>query len=130
MVSYATVGSNNLKAARSFYDRLLGSIGIKPLFEHPSGGQVYGADGKMTFAVLGPYDGTPATAGDGTMIGFALGSPEAVNTLHALAVQLGGRDEGRPGKRGGDGSPFYMGYFRDLDGNKISAFHVEGNLSS
>ena len=128
MVSYATVGSNNLQGARRFYDRLLGSVGIKPLFEHPSGGQVYGADGKITFAVLGPYDGMPATAGNGTMIGFALGSPEAVASFHALAIQLGGTDEGRPGKRGGDSSPFYMSYFRDLDGNKISAFYVEGVL--
>ncbi|VWX50637.1 VOC family protein [Novosphingobium sp. 9U] len=129
MVSYATVGSNNLKAARSFYDHLLGSIELKPLFEHPSGGQVYGANGKITFAVLGPYDGMPATVGNGTMIGFALGSAEAVDAFHALAVQLGGRDEGWPGKRGGDSSPFYMSYFRDLDGNKISAFHVEGTVA-
>lgn len=128
MVSYATVGSNNLQAARRFYDSLLELIGIKPLFEHPSGGQVYGAEGKMTFAVLGPYDGTAATVGNGTMIGFALQSSKAVDSFHALAVALGGRDEGRPGKRGGDGSPFYMSYFRDLDGNKISAYYVEGTL--
>ena len=71
----------------------------------------------------------PATAGNGTMIGLGLRSPQAVDSFHALAVQLGGRDEGQPGKRGGAGSPFYMSYFRDLDGNKISAFYVEGTLA-
>ena len=128
MVSYATVGSNDLQAAREFYDLLLGSIGIKPLFEHPSGGQVYGADGMMTFGVVGAYDGAAASPGNGTMIGFALESPKAVDAFHALAVALGGGDEGLPGKRGGDGSPFYMSYFRDLDGNKLTGYYVEGVL--
>ena len=30
-------------------------------------------------------------------------------------------DEGAPGDRGGI---FYAGYFRDLDGNKLNAFHL------
>ena len=30
-----------------------------------------------------------------------------------------GADEGAPGVRGGG---FYVGYFRDLDGNKLNAF--------
>ncbi len=40
-VSYMTVGSNRLEAAKAFYDALLGSIGMKGVYEHPSGGRLY-----------------------------------------------------------------------------------------
>ena len=36
------------------------------------------------------------------------------------ALELGGTDEGAPGRRGGEKGP-YIGYFRDLDGNKLNA---------
>ena len=52
-VSYHTVGSNRLPEAKTFYDALLGSIGMKGMFEHPSGGRLYGARDKGVFAVLG-----------------------------------------------------------------------------
>src|SRR3546814_5383941 len=51
-----------------------------------------------------------------------LGSRENVDKIHAKALALGGKDEGAPGVRGGN---FYGGYFRDLDGNKLVAFHME-----
>ena len=41
---YVTVGSNRLADAKAFYDALLGSAGIRPLWEHPSGGRIYGTD--------------------------------------------------------------------------------------
>jgi predicted lactoylglutathione lyase len=42
-----------------------------------------------------------------------------VDRLHALALRLGGADEGAPGLRDEN---FYAAYFRDLDGNKLTAF--------
>jgi predicted lactoylglutathione lyase len=45
-----------------------------------------------------------------------------VDRLHALALSLGGSDEGPPGPRGGG---FYAAYFRDPDGNKLNAFVME-----
>jgi len=120
-LGYCTVGSNRLEAAKAFYDALLGSAGITPLFDHPSGGRVYGEGGKLSFGVLGPYDGQPATAGNGAMVAFSFASPDEVDAFHAKALALGGVDEGAPGERG---PGFYFSYFRDLDGNKLCAFHV------
>ena len=120
-VSYATVGSNCLEAAKAFYDELLGSAGITPAFEHPSGGRVYGRDGGFCFCVLGPYNGDPASVGNGVMIAFSFDSREEVDAFHAKALALGGADEGAPGLRA---PTFYFSYFRDLDGNKLCAFHV------
>lgn len=44
-LGYVTVASNNLGEARRFYDALLSSAGIRPLWEHPSGGRIHGNDG-------------------------------------------------------------------------------------
>ncbi len=120
-LGYATVGSNDLARAKAFYDALLEVAGLEPLFEHPSGGRVYGRDGAFVFGVLGPYNREPATAGNGTMIGFRCDSRAEVDSIHAKAIALGGRDEGAPGFRA---PSFYMSYFRDPDGNKLCAYWV------
>jgi catechol 2,3-dioxygenase-like lactoylglutathione lyase family enzyme len=119
-LSYITVGSNDLEKARAFYDDLLGSIGMKPLFEHPSGGRLYRGDGCM-FGVLGPYDGNPACIGNGMMGGFSFDTVEEVDAFHAKAIALGGADEGAPGARM---PKAYFAYFRDLDGNKLCGYKI------
>lgn len=118
-LAYATVGSNRLEEAKAFYDALFASAGILPLFEHPSGGRVYGKDGVLTFGVLAPYNAEPATIGNGTLLAFRFDTPAEVDAFYAKALELGGTDEGPPGKRG---PQLYMSYFRDLDGNKLCAF--------
>jgi catechol 2,3-dioxygenase-like lactoylglutathione lyase family enzyme len=117
-VGYFTVGSNRLEEAKAFYDALLGSIGMKPRFEHPSGGRLYGGNGTH-FAVLGPYDGQPATVGNGTLGGFNFDTREEVAAFHAKALSLGAANEGDPGERGPGA---YFAYFRDLDGNKLCGY--------
>ncbi|WP_336964218.1 VOC family protein [Sphingobium aquiterrae] len=119
VMSYATVGSNRLEGAKAFYDALLGGVGMTPMFEHPSGGRVYGREGTINFAVLGPFDRAPATVGNGAMFAFGCDTRAEVDAFHAHALQLGGTDEGAPGARGPD---WYFCYVRDLDGNKLCAF--------
>ena len=53
------------------------------------------------------------------MVSLACADPEQVQALHARALELGAKDEGAPGPRGGG---FYAAYFRDLDGNKLAGF--------
>ena len=118
-LAYCTVGSNQLPEAKAFYDVLLGTIAMRPVFEHPSGGRVYGGEGVPNFAVLGTFDGKPATAGNGSMFAFSFASPAEVDAFHAKALSLGGTDEGAPGERA---PGMYFSYFRDLDGNKLCAF--------
>ena len=74
--------------------------------------------------MITPYDGKPATVGNGTMVAIVVDSPDKVHALHAKALELGGANEGDPGPRGGS---FYAGYFRDLDGNKLNAFCMVGS---
>jgi catechol 2,3-dioxygenase-like lactoylglutathione lyase family enzyme len=120
-LGHGCVGSNDLAKAKAFYDALFGSAGVTPLFEHPSGGRVYGKDGNLFFVVLGAYDKKPATVGNGSMHTFRFDTRAEVDAFHAKALALGGADEGAPGERA---PKFYMSYFRDIDGNKLCAFNL------
>ncbi|MGE0774379.1 MAG: VOC family protein [Sphingomonadaceae bacterium] len=123
-VAVTAVGSNDIRKAMAFYDELLAVIGLGTAMEHPSGGRMYGSGfGSTMFCVLPPFDGQPATIGNGSMVSFACDSPGQATAMHAKALSLGGKDEGAPGQRGGEDSPIFAAYFRDLDGNKICAFH-------
>ncbi|MCW8865458.1 MAG: VOC family protein, partial [Colwellia sp.] len=68
-----------------------------------------------------PFDGEPASNGNGTMVAFTLSSVNKVNEIFSMALKLGASSEGKPGERK-DGA-YYGAYFRDLDGNKIAIFH-------
>lgn len=120
-LAYAVVGSNNLEEAKKFYDRLLLSIGLTSVFEHPSGGRIYGRDGEISFGVLGPFDGSPASVGNGSMVGFSFESNHDVSEFYNLAIKLGALDDGPPGERA---PGVFFAYFRDLDGNKICGYKI------
>ncbi len=121
MIGYITLGTNDLERACNFYDALLGSIGETRIFEL-DGFTAWGTTmDKASLAVTPPFDGNPATVGNGVMAAMLMPSKEAVDALYAKAMELGAADEGAPGQRG---EGFYAGYFRDLDGNKLNAFFM------
>ena len=120
MIGYVTLGTNDLPRAAAFYDALLGEIGVKRLMETEK--FIFFGTGmdKPALTLIKPFDGSPATVGNGTMVALVSDSKDKVNALHHKAMALGGKDEGAPGPRGDGG--FYAAYFRDLDGNKLAAF--------
>jgi hypothetical protein len=120
-LGYATVGSNRLRQAQVFYDALFGPVGIVPMFEHASGGPADSNEGALFFGVPGPYDGKPATVGNGSMSAFRFDGREHVDALQARALELGGADEGAAGERA---PKMHFSYLRDLDGNKLCAFNL------
>ena len=129
MIGYVTLGTNDIAAARAYYDALLGSIGASRLMEFPDdvgGFTLWGTGwGKPGIALTRPYNRQPAVAGNGNMVAVVMDSRDKVDAFHALALELGGSDEGPPGLRGPEGpQAFYGGYFRDPEGNKICAYRV------
>ncbi len=126
MVAVAAMfGSNDIEKAKRFYDAVLSTVGFVPLFEHGSGGRIYGTPDKgPMLSVVRPFNGQAASAGNGTMASLMCDSREQVAAIHAKAMELGGRDEGAPGPRVGGGTEVYAAYFRDLDGNKICAICI------
>ena len=121
MIGYATLGSNDFEAAKTFYDAVLGELGGKRTMTMDRM-QGYGSvGGGAMLAICKPYDGQPATVGNGVMISLAAPSRDLVDKTYATALANGAKDEGAPGLRGGE---FYGAYFRDLDGNKLCVFKV------
>jgi len=119
MIGYVTLGTNDLPRAAAFYDALLAEIGAKRMMELDRG-IIWGvAADKPSLGILKPFDGNPATVGNGVMVALAVDSREKVARVHKKALELGGKDEGPVGPRG---EGFYAGYFRDLDGNKLDVF--------
>jgi len=124
MIGYVTLGTNDLAKAVTFYDQLFASIGAGRFLETETFVAWATSPDKAGLSVTVPFNGEPATAGNGTMVAIQLDSPEQVDVFYQKAMELGATDEGLPGLRG-ELSGFYAGYFRDLDGNKLNAFHLD-----
>ena len=121
MIGYVMLGTNDLPRAKAFYDALLAEIGAKQLMDFGRS-VAYGVSmDKPALGVGLPFDGKPATVGNGVIVAIAVNSREMVDRLHRKALELGGTDEGAPGPRFEN---FYAAYFRDLDGNKLNAFFM------
>ena len=120
MILYITLGTNDLKRARPFYDAVMATLGAS--VKHQGATEVgYGpaAGDACTLYVTQPFNEKPATVGNGSMPAFNAPSRIAVDAFYRAALNSGGTDEGAPGLRY---SPnFYSCYVRDPDGNKLSA---------
>jgi catechol 2,3-dioxygenase-like lactoylglutathione lyase family enzyme len=120
MIGYVTLGTNNFERAVAFYDELLAPLGAGRFMEFEGIFVAWAiAPDKPGLSVTKPFDGNPATVGNGMMVALSVDSKELVHKIYDKAIELGGKDEGPAGPRS-DG--FYAGYFRDLDGNKLNVF--------
>lgn len=123
MIGYITLGTNDLERARDFYDALLAEMGAQRMMEFGDRGYAWGTSPEQPMlSIFKPYDGQPATVGNGVMIALAADSRDTVDRIHKKALELGGADEGKPGLREVGLEGFYVAYFRDLDGNKLDVF--------
>jgi catechol 2,3-dioxygenase-like lactoylglutathione lyase family enzyme len=123
MIGYVMVGTNDLARSQKFFDAVFGEIGAKRAYETDRMTGWSAGPRTPTIMAVKPYDESPASVGNGSMIALAVGSPDDVKKIHGKATSLGGKDEGAPGFRPAEANAgFYGGYFRDLDGNKFVAF--------
>lgn len=126
MISYITLGSNNLETSGRFYDAVMAPLGYARLAS--SDNELgYGAPPKAGekrkcwLYVLKPFNRQPASFGNGVDAALVAPSCAAVDAFHAAALAHGGKDEGGPGLRPQYTANFYTAYVRDPDGNKINA---------
>ena len=93
MLSYVTIGTNDLKRAGEFYDAVLAVLGGKRSQEGERMIKWSGKPGTGSLAVITPFDKSPATAGNGTMLSLDAGDPETVQAASLLSVKTGGCPE-------------------------------------
>jgi catechol 2,3-dioxygenase-like lactoylglutathione lyase family enzyme len=119
MIGYVTVGTNDLKKAAEFYDKICGELGMGRFMANDRIIGWGGPSGGAGFGIALPHDGKPMTVGNGVMAAFLAKDKAQVDRVHQLALSLGGTCEGPPGQRN---DTFYAAYFRDPEGNKLNAF--------
>jgi predicted lactoylglutathione lyase len=123
MIGYVTLGTNDREKSAKFYDALFAELGVGRMMENeqfiawgtPGGGAGIG--------ITKPFDGQPASVGNGVMVALEAKDEAQVHRLHDIALANGGTDEGAPGQRF---EGFYAAYFRDPDGNKLNAHVMSG----
>ena len=119
MIGYVTLGTSDLQRGAKFYDAIFQEFGVGRMMDMETFIAWGAPGGAPGIGLTMPFDGKPATVGNGTMVALECKDKEQVHKLYEIALANGGSDEGEPGPRG-DG--FYAGYFRDPDGNKLNAF--------
>jgi len=125
MFSHVMIGTNDLERAKSFYDALLGTLGVPPgrVDRH----RIFYRTKTGTFSVSKPINGEPATHANGGTIGFTADTAAAADAFHAAGIAHGGKTcEEPPGIREGVGLKLYIAYLRDPDGNRLCALHRVG----
>lgn len=119
MIDHVSVGTNDVVRARTFYDPVLGQLGLRVLASSERSAD-YGVS-SILFSIETPHDGKPAMSGNGTHIAFAAGGREMVDSFYRTALANGGTDAGPPGLRPEYDAHYYGAFVFDPDGNKIEA---------
>lgn len=123
MFTHVMLGSNDIVRSKKFYDATFAAFGGPEGVTDPKGRLIYQHNGGIFILTL-PIDGKPACFANGGTVGFGM-TPDQANAWHAAGVANGGTAcEDPPGPR--EGSPYYLAYLRDPDGNKLCALHVLG----
>lgn len=117
------LGSNDLTRSAEFYDPVMAVLGLNRLPDPPTNWLGWGQDDGHRLWLCRPYDGLPASHGNGTMVSFRANSAAQVRAFHAAALANGGTDEGPPGTRARYSPDFYVAYVRDPDGHKLACAH-------
>jgi catechol 2,3-dioxygenase-like lactoylglutathione lyase family enzyme len=114
------LGAHDLEASKKFYDAALGALGYGPSMAQ--GDRHFYMTKTGVFAISKPINGEPASAANGSTIGFAVDSPEQGDAWHAAGIANGGATcEDPPGIRESEMGKMYLAYMRDPSGNKICA---------
>ncbi len=125
MFSHVMLGSNDLERSKTFYDAVLGTLGVPP--GNRQGERYFYMTKTGIFAVSKPLNGDSACHANGGTIGFAAKDMAELEAFHAAGLAHGGTTcEDPPGIREGEFGKLGLAYLRDPDGNKICALHRFG----
>jgi catechol 2,3-dioxygenase-like lactoylglutathione lyase family enzyme len=122
MLSHVYIGINDFERAFDFYAALMDTLHLKLKFRDVESGCAGWVDAdhpRPLFVISRPYNGKPATTGNGQMVGLLAPDRPSVERVHATALAHGGSCEGPPGLRPQYHAHYYGAYFRDPEGNKL-----------
>lgn len=127
MLSYLFIGANDVERSAAFYKAILTPLGYRHdreehyCFYLPDCADK--SNGPGSVHISQPFNGKPATPGNGMMPAFRADSRHKVDQVHKAGLDHGGSDEGAPGTREAYTPDFYVAYLRDPEGNKLAVFY-------
>lgn len=120
MFSHIMIGANDIEASETFYNAVMGVLGIEGVRDFKNRPRYTGKG--CSFIVTKPLNGEPACGANGGTIGFSVESEEQGNAWYKAGLAAGGTAcEDPPGVREFNGAKHYLAYLRDPAGNKICA---------
>ena len=129
MFSHIQIGARDLPKMIAFYDRIFSTLGLVRMPEENDDGpagmgwQRPGQRWPQVFVQL-PFNGLPASSGNGMQISFSAQSQQQVRDAWQAALDNGGIDEGAPGLRPQYSEDYFGAYCRDPEGNKLCFVHA------
>jgi catechol 2,3-dioxygenase-like lactoylglutathione lyase family enzyme len=115
MVHHVSVGTNDIKRARAFYEPLMSHIGFRLLKASDKAVQFGSSD--IMFSLETPISGLPATPGNGVHVAFQAPDRQTVRRFYAIAS--GATGEGAPGPRENYNANYYCAFVRDPDEKRL-----------
>lgn len=130
MIDHTGIGVADMTRSATFYDAILGALGLRRSAQLPEGSGTDGIGYGVDYPVFWidrfhPHGVKQHTA-------FAARSRAEVDAFHAAALKAGGSDNGPPGLRDtAKGYPpgYYAAFVIDPDGNNMEAIYREGNVA-
>lgn len=117
MIDHIGIGVKNYDKSKAFYTEVLKTLGYDLLMEFPKVGG-FGLDGKAELWISEEKETAKSH------IAFCADSKEKVDAFYNKAIELGAKDNGKPGIREMYHPNYYGGFVLDFDGNNIEAvFH-------
>ena len=117
MIDHIGIGVKNYEKSKEFYIEVLKTLGYGLLMEFPNVGG-FGLSGKAEFWISQENELAK------NHIAFCADSREKVDAFYNKAIELGAKDNGKPGLREMYHPNYYGAFVIDLDGNNIEAvFH-------
>ncbi len=121
MIDHTGIGVADVGVSATFYDVVLGALGLRRVAEMPPGTATDGVGYGVAYPVFWIDRFHPHSVRQHTA--FAATSTAEVDAFHRAGLAAGGRDNGAPGFR----TPaYYAAFVIDPDGNNIEAVYRGG----
>ncbi|MGE5513356.1 MAG: VOC family protein [Bacteroidota bacterium] len=119
MIDHVSIGVSDLGRSARFYEAALAPLGLTKLVERE---RSIGFGKRYPELWLHHRPHMTAVAEDtGCHVCLRARTEEAVRAFHAAALAHDGRDDGAPGPRKAELTPYFAAFIRDPDGNRIEA---------
>jgi catechol 2,3-dioxygenase-like lactoylglutathione lyase family enzyme len=120
MFDHISIGVRDIAKTKRFYDAVLQPLGYKCLSEGETS-LGYGRDA-VALWILAVEHPVPAHEKSGLHFCFTAPTRKSVDSFHAAALKLGGRDNGTPGIRADYDPSYYAAFVVDPEGYRLEAY--------